>query len=93
MAEQLIRPPLRTWTRSDFAALRAWVQRVPLPTIARLYFDSDTTPYHDDPARLEHHLRTMRDGLVQLALLHGSSVLADHLKASIRRTAARSGPP
>jgi hypothetical protein len=27
----------------------------------------------------------MRDDLVQLALRHGSSVLADHLKASIKR--------
>lgn len=28
---------------------------------------------------------TMRDDLVHLALLHGSSVLADHLKALIRQ--------
>ncbi|WP_315697798.1 IS1096 element passenger TnpR family protein [Paraburkholderia fungorum] len=83
--EQLTLPSPRTYTRTDFAALRAWVQRVPLPAIARLYFDSDTTPYHEDPARLERHLRAMRDDLVHLAQLHGSSVLADHLKASIRQ--------
>jgi hypothetical protein len=34
---------------------------------------------------MARYLRTMRDELVQLALLHGSSVLADHLKASIRQ--------
>ncbi|CAE6850444.1 Tyrosine recombinase XerC [Paraburkholderia aspalathi] len=84
-AGQLTFPPPRTYTRTDFAALRALVQRVPLRTIARLYFDADTTPYHDDPAQLERHLRAMRDDLVHLAQLHGSSVLADHLKASARQ--------
>jgi integrase/recombinase XerD len=83
--QQLTLPPPRSYTRTDFAALRAQVQRVPLPTIARLYFDSDTTPYHEDPAQLERHLRTMRDDLVHLAQLHGSSVLADHLKTSTRQ--------
>lgn len=34
---------------------------------------------------MERYLRTMRDDLVQLALRHGSPVLADHLKASIRQ--------
>nr|WP_309789584.1 phage integrase family protein [Caballeronia sp. LZ019] len=34
---------------------------------------------------MERYLRTMRDDLVQLALRHGSSVLADHLKASIKQ--------
>jgi integrase/recombinase XerD len=83
--QQLTLPPPRSYTRTDFAALRAQVQRVPLPTIARLYFDSDTTPYHEDPAQLERHLRAMRDDLVHLATLHGSPVLADHLKASVRQ--------
>ncbi len=32
---------------------------------------------------MERYLRTVRDDLVQLALLHGSPVLEDHLKASI----------
>ncbi|WP_319002040.1 phage integrase family protein [Burkholderia contaminans] len=84
-AEQLTLPPPRTYTRSDFAALRAWVQRVPLPTIATRYYDSDTTPYEDDSAALERHLKTMRDDLVHLALLNGSSALAEHLKTSIRQ--------
>ncbi|KND54523.1 Integrase [Candidatus Paraburkholderia kirkii] len=34
---------------------------------------------------MERFLGTMRDDLVHLALLHDSSVLADHLKASIRQ--------
>ncbi|NTZ86212.1 hypothetical protein FCJ61_25210 [Burkholderia metallica] len=84
-AEQLTLPPPRTYTRSDFAALRAWVQRVPLPTIATRYYDPDTTPYEDAPAALERHLKAMRDDLVHLALLNGSSALAEHLKTSIRQ--------
>ncbi|WP_323123842.1 phage integrase family protein, partial [Burkholderia alba] len=84
-AEQLTLPPPRTYTRSDFAALRAWVQRVPPSTIASRYYDPDTTPYEDDPATLERHLKTMRDDLVHLAMLNGSSVLAEHLKTSIRQ--------
>jgi integrase/recombinase XerD len=84
-SEQLTLPPPRTYTRSDYAALRAYVQRIALPSIARRYYDSDTTPYEDDPAALEQHLKTMRDDLVHLAQLHGSSALADHLKSSIRK--------
>jgi len=89
-AKQLTLPPPRTYTRSDFAALRAWVQRVPVPAIARLYYDADTydadtTPYEEEPAALERHLKTMRDDLVHLALLNGSSALAEHLKTSIRQ--------
>jgi len=83
--QQLTLPPPRTWTRTDFAALRAFVQRVPPATIARLYFDPDTAPHAASADALERYLRTMRDDLVQLALLHGSPVLADHLKASIRQ--------
>jgi len=82
--QQLTLPSPRSYTRTDFAALRAFVQRVPLPSIARLYFDPDTAPHAAGADALERYLRTMRDDLVHLATLHGSSVLADHLKASIR---------
>ncbi|MFM0562174.1 phage integrase family protein [Paraburkholderia sediminicola] len=82
--QQLTLPPPRSYTRTDFTALRAFVQRVPLPTIARLYFDPDTAPHAASADTMERYLRTMRDDLVHLATLHGSSVLADHLKASIR---------
>ncbi|KVH45689.1 hypothetical protein WJ39_17960 [Burkholderia diffusa] len=61
------------------------VQRVPLPAIASHYYDAVTTPYEDEPALLERRLKTMRDDLVHLALLNGSSVLAECLKGSIRQ--------
>ncbi|EIF32185.1 site-specific recombinase XerD [Burkholderia sp. Ch1-1] len=83
--QQLVLPPPRTYSRTEFAALRARVQGVPVAKIARLYFDSDTTAYIDEPEQLERFLRTMRDDLVQLAILHGSVVLADHLRASIAK--------
>ncbi len=83
--QQLTLPPPRTYTRTDFTALRAFVQRLPAATIARLYYDPDHAPHAATADSMERYLRTMRDDLVQLALLHGSSVLADHLKASIRQ--------
>jgi integrase/recombinase XerD len=61
------------------------VQRIPPATIARLYYDPDLTQHAATPEAMERYLRTMRDELVQLALLHGSPVLAGHLKASIRQ--------
>lgn len=83
--QRLELPPPRTYSRTEFTALRARVQGVPIGKIAQLYFDSDTTPYLDEPEQLERFLRTMRDDLVQLAILHGSPVLADHLRASIAK--------
>ncbi|MDR5740087.1 phage integrase family protein [Caballeronia sp. LZ016] len=83
--QQLTLPPPRTYTRTDFTALRAFVQRLPAATIARLYYDPDHAPHAASADAMERYLRTMRDDLVQLALRHGSSVLADHLKASIKQ--------
>jgi len=83
--QQLMLPSSRTYSRTEFAALRARVQGVSVSTIARLYFDPDTAPYAGGLDQVESFLRTMRDELVQLALLHGSPVLADHLKASIKK--------
>jgi hypothetical protein len=37
--------PPRTWTSTDFAALRAFVQRVPPAPIVRLYLDPETAPH------------------------------------------------
>lgn len=76
--------PPRTYTRTDFTALRAFVQRIPATAIARLYYDPELAPHAATPEAMERYLRAMRDDLVHLAQLHGSSVLADHLKASIR---------
>jgi integrase len=78
-------PPPRTYARTDFTALRAFVQRIAPATIARLYYDADTAPHAVTPDAMERYLHTMRDDLVQLALLNGSPVLADHLKASIKK--------
>ncbi|WP_244818662.1 phage integrase family protein [Caballeronia sp. Lep1P3] len=83
--QQLTLPPPRTYTRTDFTALRAFVQRLPAATIARLYYDPEYAPHAASADAMERYLRTMRDDLVQLALRHGSPVLADHLKASIRQ--------
>src|SRR4051794_38612283 len=42
--QQLTLPPPRTYTRTDFTALRAFVQRIPASTIARLYYDTEFAP-------------------------------------------------
>jgi hypothetical protein len=83
--QQLELPTPRTYTRTDFTALRAFVQRIDAATIARRYFDSDSTPHARTPETLDRYLRTMLDDLVQLALRSGSAALASHLKASIKQ--------
>ncbi|QCP55075.1 integrase [Trinickia violacea] len=84
--QQLELPAPRTYSRTEFTALRARVKGVSIATIARLYFDPDTSPYADAPYELERFLRTMRDDLVSLALREGSSVLVGYLKQSIEKT-------
>ncbi|MBB5510643.1 site-specific integrase [Paraburkholderia atlantica] len=74
----------RAYTRNDFAALRAFVQRVPAATIARVYFSEDEDGNEPTPGWVESYLRRMQADLVDLAIEHGSSVLADHLKSSAR---------
>jgi integrase len=83
--QQLTLPPPRTYTRTDFTALRAFVQRIDAGVIARRYYDPDTTPHAATPETLARYLRTMLDDLVQLALRNGSAALASHLKASIKQ--------
>ncbi|MDR6412245.1 UNVERIFIED_ORG: integrase [Burkholderia sp. 1595] len=80
--------PPRTYTRTDFAALRAFVQHIEPAAIARRYYDADDpqqAPYAATPEAMARYLVAMRDELVRLALLNGSSVLAEHLKTSIRK--------
>ncbi|BCQ29995.1 tyrosine-type recombinase/integrase (plasmid) [Caballeronia sp. NK8] len=72
------------YTRNHFAALRAFVQRIPASTITRLYFSEDEDGNDATPAWVEAFLRRMQAELVELALEHGSSVLADHLKSSAK---------
>ncbi|WP_232316919.1 phage integrase family protein [Candidatus Burkholderia verschuerenii] len=73
-----------SYTKNHFAALRAFIQRVPAATIARLYFSEDEHGNEATPGWIESYLRRMQAELVDLALEHGSSVLADHLKASAK---------
>jgi hypothetical protein len=75
----------RRYTTKDFTALRAYVQRIAPAVIARTYYDPDEDAHAATPGAMERPLTTMLDALVALALAHGSSALADHLRASIRQ--------
>ena len=80
--------PPRRYTRTDFAALRAFVQHIAPTVIAHRYYDPDdrvVSPHATSADAMERFLRTMLDDLVQLALRNGSAVLATHLKASIKQ--------
>ncbi|WP_311767237.1 IS1096 element passenger TnpR family protein [Burkholderia stagnalis] len=78
-------PPPATYTRTDFAALRARIQGIPAATIARRFYDVEDSAVPAEADSVERHLATMRDALVRLALLNGSAALADHLRASMRQ--------
>jgi len=62
------------------------VQRTAPAVIARTYYDPDADPHAATPGAMERHLARILDTLVQLAIAHGSAVLADHLRASIKLT-------
>jgi len=83
--QQLTLPPLRTYSRTEFTALRARVKGLSIATIARLYFDSETT----ETLEVERLLRTMRDDLVERALQEGSAALVSHLQRRSRSMASR----
>ncbi|BCZ85749.1 hypothetical protein PTKU64_94240 (plasmid) [Paraburkholderia terrae] len=89
MAEPHVSPEKLTlergYTTKDFTALRAWVQRIPPALIARTYYDPDDDPHAATPSAMERHLTRMLDTLVQLAIAHGSTALADYLRGSIRQ--------
>ncbi|MDN7429065.1 phage integrase family protein [Burkholderia sp. AU45388] len=63
----------RTYTRNDFTALRAFVQRVPPATVGRLYFGEDENGHTPSPAATKRRLRDMQ---VDLALEHDSASLS-----------------
>jgi integrase len=73
------------YTAKDLAAVRAYVQRVAPAIIARTYYDSDEDSFAATPSAMERHLRTMLDGLVKVAIEHGSAALAEHLRSSIKK--------
>ncbi|WP_330997033.1 IS1096 element passenger TnpR family protein [Burkholderia stagnalis] len=78
-------PAPATYTRTDFAALRARVQGIPAATIGRRFYDVEGSAVPADAEAVERHLAAMRDELVRLALLNGSAALAEHLKTSMRQ--------
>lgn len=80
-SQQLEQLQLRTYSRTEFTALRARVKGLPLETIERLYFDRDA----EDRVDVAQLLRTMRDDLVAAALRDGSPVLKSHLQAAIEK--------
>ncbi|MGV7241675.1 phage integrase family protein [Caballeronia sp. M23-90] len=87
-AQQLTLPTPRTYTRTDFAALRAFVQHIAPSVIAHRYYDPDdrkVSPQAVSTDAMERFLRNMLEDLVQLALRNGSAALAAHLKASIKQ--------
>jgi len=75
----------RSYTAKDFAALRAFVQRIPPKVIARTYYDTDEDAHAATPGAMERYLRTLLNKLVHLAIENGSTVLADHLKTSVKK--------
>jgi site-specific recombinase XerD len=79
--QQLAQMPLRSYSRTEFTALRARVKGLPIETIERLYFDRDAA----EPVDVAQLLRTMRDDLVAAALRDGSPVLQSHLQAAIAK--------
>ncbi|HLO63585.1 MAG TPA: phage integrase family protein [Azonexus sp.] len=83
--------PARHFTRVDFTALRAWLNRLPVHQISALY-------YHEDDllalncstdAQLQNRLEELRDRLIELAIEHNPHV-ADLLR-NARRGGAWSG--
>jgi site-specific recombinase XerD len=57
--------PIR-YSRADFAALRAWVQRVPVERIAQSYYADDAPQV---AAGLKNWLESMRQDLIERAIL------------------------
>ncbi|SDV50427.1 site-specific integrase [Chitinasiproducens palmae] len=75
----------RHYTRKDFSALRAYVERVDPAIIARTFYDPDEDPQAATPAAMARFLRERLDELVGLAIAHGAAPLAAHLRESIRQ--------
>ncbi len=65
--------------------MRAYVQRIAPAIISRAYYDGDEDSFAATPSAMARHLRTMLDGLVKVAIEHGSPALAEHLRSSIKK--------
>jgi len=75
----------RSYTAKDFAAYRAFAQRVAPHVIARTYYDADEDEHARTPAAMERYLRRMHVDLVRLGIESGAPVLVAHLKTAMRR--------
>jgi integrase len=82
-----VEQPVPRYTRADFAALRAWLNRLPLARIAALYYTEDDLEALgcEMPAQFERRLEAMRDHLIARASLR-NPLLAEGL-AQARRSA------
>ena len=71
------------YSRTDFTALRAWVQRVPVAKIAALYYQEDAPQVKEG---LERFLNDMRADFIE------RSILANPRLAEMLANARRGGP-
>ena len=83
---EVLRPDMQ-FTRVDFTALRAWLNRLPLQQISALYYHEDDLVALDcaSDSKLQQRLEELRDRLVERAITHNP-----HL-AELLRNARRSG--
>lgn len=66
MAQNLnVALPTLAYTRTDYTALRAWVQKLPLERIGRIYYDSEAPQLQEG---LEKYLTHMRHQLIERAI-------------------------
>jgi hypothetical protein len=72
----IVHQELRRYSRTDFTALRAWVQRVPVSKVRDLYYADDAPQVVQD---LEPFLMAMRQDLIERSIVanpHLAEILA-----------------
>lgn len=79
--------PSMQFTRVDFTALRAWLNRLPLHQISSLYYHEDDLVDLDceTDGKLQRRLEELRDRLVERAIVHNPHI------AELLRNARHSG--
>lgn len=78
----------RKFTRSDFMAMRAFVNRLPMKAIAK-YLPLDELQEELRPAAAERYMLKLQDELIDFAIESGhNSVLANHLRERTRKNSA-----
>jgi site-specific recombinase XerD len=60
---EVLLPPVARYTRTDFTALRAWLQGIPAQAVFERYFDEDEGRF-SSAADLERFLSRMREDLI-----------------------------